>query len=173
MTAINLQDDLVEELRRLFEPFLYKAPPDISELEEPESGDGNTGQAIRRVPLRIYPQDLPVQLSEEEQDPVPYIIVRINGGADPGGESSFHTVKLVLVIGIWDDDRNNQGHKDVLNIIQKIYERFSKNPCLNSRSVYTGQFDWALQEDSCFPYYFGACSMSFYISAIRREDPLA
>ena len=171
MTPINLQDDLVDELKRLFEPFLYKAPIDINdESEETENGSDH---AFKRVPLNIYPQALPVQETDDEADPVPYIIVRLNSGYDPGRESSFNTVKLVLVIGIWDDDLSNQGHRDVLNIIQKIYERFSKDPCLNRRSVYTGQFDWALQEDGYFPYHFGACSMSFNIAAIRREDPLA
>lgn len=173
MTPTNLQDDLVEELKRIFEPFAYKAPCDIE--DEPEETVRETaGQPrYKRVPLNVYPQSLPVQESDEDADPVPYLIVRLSGGSDPGGESSVNTVKLVIIIGIWDDDLSNQGHRDVLNIIQKIYERFSKDPCLNRRAAYTGDWNWALQEDGYFPYHFGACSMSFNIAAIRKEDPLA
>ena len=59
MTPINLQDDLVDELKRLFEPFLYKAPIGINdESEETENGSDH---AFKRVPLNIYPQALPVQ----------------------------------------------------------------------------------------------------------------
>lgn len=170
MTPLNLQDDLVAELKTLFEPFLYKIPPDLENLD---TEDGETTASVKRVPLNVYSQALPVQQSDEEEDPVPYLIVRLSSGADPGGESSFNTVKLVIIIGIWDDSLDNQGHRDVLNIIQKIYERFSKNPCLNHRAAYTGEFNWAAQEDGYFPYFFGACSMSFNIAAIRREDPLA
>lgn len=176
MTPINLQDDLVDELKHLFEPFAYKAPLDIEDFEdETEDSEKEAAEQPRykRVPLNVYAQALPVQESDEDADPVPYLIVRLSSGSDSGGESSFNTVKLVIIIGIWDDDLSNQGHRDVLNIIQKIYERFSKNPCLNHRSVYTGEWNWALQEDGYFPYYFGACSMSFNIAAIRREDPLA
>lgn len=169
MTPLDLQDDLVAELKELFQPFLYKVPMDLEDLD---TGDGGAA-ASKRVPLNVYSQALPVQQSDEEEDPVPYLIVRLSSGEDPGGGSSFNTVKLVIIIGIWDDALDNQGHRDVLNIIQKIYERFSKNPCLNHRSVYTGEFNWAAQEDGYFPYFFGACSMSFNIAAIRREDPLA
>lgn len=170
MTPLDLQDDLVAELKELFQPFLYKVPMDLEDLD---TEDGEAAALAKRVPLNVYSQALPVQQSDEEEDPVPYLIVRLSSGEDSGGESSFNTVKLVIIIGIWDDALDNQGHRDVLNIIQKIYERFSKNPCLNHRSVYTGEFNWAAQEDGYFPYFFGACSMSFNIAAIRREDPLA
>ena len=170
MTPLDLQDDLVAELKELFQPFLYKVPMDLEDLD---TEDGGAAASVKRVPINVYSQALPVQQSDEEEDPVPYLIVRLSSGEDPGGESSSNTVKLVIIIGVWDDALDNQGHRDVLNIIQKIYERFSKNPCLNHRSVYTGEFNWAAQEDGYFPYFFGACSMSFNIAAIRREDPLA
>lgn len=173
MTPINLQDDLVEELGQLFEPFLYKVPLDLADIEDDMEEKSEAEREPKRVPLNIYSQALPVQQSDADIEPVPYIIVRLNSGSDPGGRESFNTVKVVLVIGIWDDDRDNQGHRDVLNIIDKIYARFSKDPYLKNRAVYTGEFDWVLQEDGYFPYHFGACSMEFHIAAIRREDPLA
>lgn len=172
MTPVNLQDDLVDELKHMFAGHVYKTPIDLEDVEdEPDSSEKK--QTCKYVPLSVYAQAIPIQESDEDADPVPYLIVRLSSGSDPGGESSFNTVKLVVIIGIWDDDLQNQGHRDVLNIIQEIYERFSKNPCLNKRSVYTGAFNWMVQEDGYFPYHFGACTMNFYIPAIRREDPLA
>lgn len=156
MTALELQDDLVAELEHIFAPYLYKHPGDTD-----------------RVPLRVYPQSLPVQETDEEEEPVPYIIVRLSSGEDLGGSASVNTVKLVIIVGIWDDALDAQGHRDVMNIIQKIYERFSKDPCLNHRSVFAGDFHWMLQEDGYFPYHFGACSLVFQIAAIRREDRFA
>lgn len=153
MTALELQDDLVAELERMFKQNRYR-----------RIGEEN------RVPLQVFPQALPIQETDDDEEPVPYIIVRLSSGEDPGGADSFNTVKLVIIIGIWDDDLKAQGHRDVMNIISKIYERFSKDPFLNHRSVYTGEFHWMLQEDGYFPYHFGACSLSFNIAAIRREN---
>ena len=152
MTPIMLQDELVEEMKLLLANYLYKTP------------------AGERIPINVFAQNIPVNETDEDEDPIPYIIVRLNSGDDDGTRDSFNRVKLVIIIGIWDDSLDNQGHRDILNIIQKVYERFHTNPNLNNKAVYAGEFNWALQEDTYYPYSFGACSLNFNIAAIRRED---
>lgn len=153
MTPLMFQWELVEELKKMFRHHLYKQPG-TKEL----------------VPIHVFEQELPMNESDDDDDPAPYIIVRLSDGDDPGTRDSFNTVKLVIIIGIWDDDLEAHGHRDVLNIIQKIYERFQTNPNLNGVAVSTGEFHWAIQQDGYFPYFFGACSMEFRIAALRRED---
>ena len=176
MTPLELQDDLVDELKAMFEQHTFKVP-DYDVIESPDENNEieprfQTPTPFKRVPLNIYAQQLPVQESDDDTDPVPYIIVRLNSGHDIGDGASVNAVKLIVIIGIWDDDSTNQGHRDVMNIIQDIYERFSKTPSLKNKYAFAGDFNWALQEDAYFPYHFGACSMAFNIPAIRREDPL-
>ena len=152
MTPLMLQDDLVEEIRRIFEGCRYREP------------SGNC------VPVNVFAQNIPVNQTDEEDEPFPYIIVRLGSGSDSGKGDSFNTVDISMVIGTWDDSADAQGHRDVMNMIQKIYERFHEAPCLNGRAVYTGEFEWVMREDLYHPYFFGACGMSFNIPAIRRED---
>ena len=155
MTPLMLQDELVEEMKRLLSDYLYKSP----------SGE--------RVPMKVYSQSLPVNETDDEDDPIPYVIVRLNTGADDGTRDSNNTVKLVIVVGIWDDDLENQGHRHVSNVIQKVYHRFQTNPNLNGKAVSDGKFSWMIQEDNYYPFFFGACSLNFHIAAIRREDEFA
>ena len=155
MTPVMLQDELVEEMKRLLADNLYKTP--AGELTE----------------INVFAQSIPVNETDDDEDPIPYIIVRLNSGKDDGTRDSFNTVELVIIIGIWDDSLDSQGHRDVLNIIQKVYERFHKTPNLNNKAVYAGDFNWSLQEDGYYPYFFGACSLKFNIAAIRREDEFA
>lgn len=155
MTPLDLQDELVVELKRLFSDYLYKNP------------------AGERVPINVYKQNIPVNETDDETDPIPYIIVRLNNGRDDGKKDSFNTVKLVVIIATFDDALDSQGYRDVLNIIQKIYQRFQTNPNLNGKAAYSGEFNWVLQDDNYYPYAFGACSLEFCIAAIRREDPFA
>ena len=155
MTPLELQDELVAEMRRIFKGCLYKTPGD--EL----------------VPLNVFAQSIPVNETDDDEDPIPYIIIRLNSGEDSGSKDSMNTVKLVVIIGIYDHGLDAQGHRDVMNIIQKVYERFHKDPNLNGKAVYAGEFNWAMQEDTYYPYSFGACSLNFRIAAIRREDPFA
>lgn len=155
MTPLNLQDDLIEELGSIFAPLLYKTP------------------AGERVPINIYAQHLPIPDTDDDEDPVPYLIVRLQSGDDDGGRDSSNVVSVVIIAGIWDDSSQAQGHRDVMNIVQKIYQRFAEEPNLKNRAAFTGDFHWQTQEDNYYPYFFGACSMKFNIAAIRREDPYA
>ena len=155
MTPLELQDELVEEMSRILDGYTYKTP------------EGE------RIPVNVFPQNIPMNKTDDEEDPVPYIIVRLSRGEDDGTRDSFNTVSVVVIIGIWDDSLDVQGHRDVMNIIQKIYQRFHENPDLNRKAAYAGDFKWAIHDDAYYPYSFGACHMKFHIAAVRREDCLA
>lgn len=152
-TPLTLQDELAAEIGRILKENRYKKP----------SGD--------MVPLQVFTQNVPINETDDEDDPIPYAIVRMISGKDTGEKDSFNTVKVVLIIGMFDDALDAQGYRDVMGVIEKIYARFHKDPNLNGVARYAGEFDWMLQDDSYYPYTFGACTMNFYIPAIRREDP--
>ena len=71
-------------------------------------------------------------LAEEQTvpDPYPYVIVRIGDG-EIKDENSAQEANITLLIGTYEPDYDKQGHKDVLNIIAKVYVRFAKMPVLN------------------------------------------
>ena len=194
MTPEYFQDALCEEIRNLLKDRKYKKPP--KEPEEPEfdvdmyddpdeetdSPDEEPVEDTEKVelpqpelvPITVYPQNIPVPLSmDQDENPVPYIIVRLNTGTDDNTYDSEYIMKVVVIMGVWDDDRKAQGHRELLNIINLVYARFKTNPCLAGQYVYRGGFKWDIQEDGYYPYYFGAFEMNFAIPAIRREDPLA
>ena len=155
MVPDMLQDDLVEEMKRLFAEDRFKAP----------SG--------KRIPINVFTQSLPILESDEDDDPAPYIIVRLISGEDSGTSDSNHSVKVLWIIGIYDDDLSNQGHRSVMHIINTIYRRFKTDPNLNNKYVCDESFKWEVQDDAYHPYFFGAVTINFNIPAIRREDKFA
>lgn len=154
MTAIELQDNLAGELARLFKG----------------RGFGNASRA--RVPLNVFVQNLPVEFSDDDSDPVPYLEVILNGGEDEGAKDSFNVVHLSLVCCLFDDSRKAQGHRDLMGVIQNVYRRFHEDPRLGD-SFCLGNFEWVIQDESYYPYYIGAMKMDFAIPAVRRVDPYA
>lgn len=148
---------------------------DDTESEEEEDKDSHDKESdyVKRRPLRIFAQDVPINETDDDFDPAPYIIVRAKSGDDDGTADGVNTVQIILIIAIWDDDNDSQGYRDVLDIIQKIYIRFHKEPMLNNQFMYAGNFHWALQEDNYWPYFFGACTLNFNIPSIRRENEFA
>ena len=152
-----LQDDLVDECKRLFAEDRFKVP------KTPDNPEGNP------IQINVFPQSLPIAYSDEDDDPVPYIIVRIVNGIDEGKSDSKHSVRVDVIIGMYDDESSAQGHRSVMHIINTLYKRFMTNPNLNDKYVYDGPFEWGVQDDAYYPFYFGAVKMQFTIPAIRRE----
>ena len=173
MVATLLQDALVEELKIIFKDLRYKNPQ--GELSE----------------INVFPQALPIPAPatppEEEapeyleeglgvtdpvkvEDPYPYAIVRIEDGKieDIDGDQA---VTVLIILGAYNDDLKNQGHKDILNMIQRIYERFAKNAILAKKYECVHPITWTLQEEESYPYFIGGVALSFNTLKIRREDP--
>lgn len=158
MTATILQEKLVEEMSVIFKDDLFK---------------DSMGKYTK---MNIFEQNLPIRQDEDAPDPIPYIIVRLETGTTKSGIDP-QEVLVTLLIGYFDDDAGNNGHKGVLGIIQKVQERFEKEPMLAHQFMFMNDeqhpFDWALQDEESFPYFFGAASMTFKTAAIRKEDKFA
>lgn len=154
MTATILQEELVKELEAIFKSDLFK---------------NSLGEYVK---LNIYEQQLPIREDEDAPDPMPYIIVRIETGSTKSGTDP-QEVLVTMLFGYFDDSPENNGHKGVLGMIQKVHERFEKQPMLANQFMFQDPFDWALQDEESFPYFFGAASMTFKTAAIRKEDKFA
>lgn len=172
MVATFLQQELADELKKIFGGFRLKNP-------QGEESELNIFEQLLPMPEPTAQEEVPPELLEnglaEEQtapDPYPYIIVRIADG-EIKDENSAQDANITLLFGTYEPDYNKQGHKDILNIIAKIYERFAKYPVLNGK--YTIQYPilWTLQDEESYPFYFGGMNLTFEIAAIRREDPYA
>lgn len=151
MTASILQDELCNELERIFSHQTFKSP------------DGEKK-------LKAYKQYLPLSEEDEENEngPHPYIVVRI---VDGNSELEKSGCNILLVIGIWDNGRELQGHKTLLNIINDIQQRFLENPLLGRQFIANPKITWTLQEedaDTTWPYFYGGMYMSFETAGIGR-----
>lgn len=154
MTATMLQEEIVKELESIFRGDLFK---------------NSLGEYVK---LNVYEQQLPIREDEDSPDPMPYIIVRLETGSTKSGTDP-QEVLVTLLFGYFDDSPENNGHKGVLGMIQKVHERFEKQPMLANQFMFQDPFDWALQDEESFPYFFGAASMTFKTAAIRKEDKFA
>ena len=157
MNARELQTAQVADLNKLFKDSLYKTPS--GEMAKPS----------------FFKQFLPKRQSEEDDDPFPYGIIRLDNGAIAGGTDP-HKVGTIILIGIFDDAPENQGHTAVLEIMEKIQEHYQNNPViadLNGRII--GRLDtqtpisWALQDEESYPYFFGGLNLTWDLPAPRTK----
>lgn len=170
MVAAFLQSELVDELKEILKNMKLKNP-------QGEMTSINIIEQLLPMPEPLDLEKIPPEILEnglvEEQtalDPYPYILVRIEDG-EIKDENSAQKVNIWLLIGIFEKAYDKQGHKDILNIIAKIYERFAKFPVLNGKYTIQYPIVWSLQDADYYPFYFGDMNLSFEIAAVRREDP--
>lgn len=172
MTARELQPAIKKDLEALFEKTTFKAPPDLPHNRPAYQFDGPEQEPPEEVPrsakLSVFEQELPIRDGEAE-DPYPYIIVRLDtGGIDTPTDP--HKVNVILLVGIYDDDRQNQGHKTVLEVIERIQAHYEKEPTLCGAAFqFTDPFKWVLQDEPSYPYFYGACNLAFNLYANRTE----
>lgn len=155
-TPFDLQDALVAEIKKLFAGFPLK------------DAKGE------RTALKVYAQDLPETETDDEDgtDPAPYCIVKLVDGTAGGDKNS---VRVVLVFCVRDAARDRQGHRDVLTLIFRVYERFAKHPYILNfvfPADDTAAFEWAIQDEDTYPYNIGACKLTFDSPSVQKEDPL-
>ena len=148
MTPLGLQADLAEEIENITRHMSFQ---------------DKLGKEVR---LKAFKQSLPMLKNDEDVEPFPYVIVRIVDGDMP---NNGEMIKIILIIGIYDNDEKAQGHMQILNIMQDIKERFRKNPILSKKYIASEEIKWTLQEEDTYPYFFGGMELNWQTQSIQRE----
>lgn len=160
MTVCQLQKDLVEDIEETLSGMLFK---------------DSKGNLVR---MKAYCQDVPKRqhemkagavMPEEEEDPYPFCVVRAESG---GMFNGSQRVSIVLIIAVFNDDMQNQGQQELLNIFHRLAERFIKNPVLKDkyRLVQGEGISWILDDEDRYPYFIGGMAMKWDTFFTERED---
>lgn len=166
MTAYALQKELGIEIEALLSNMVFK---------DVKGAHANIKSYLQSLPVKEQNvQTGDIMPPEGETEVYPYCIIKLCSGCLKSAQS-VHEVKTILRFGIFDDDMKCQGHQAILNIIQKIIERFTKDPVLNNRYRMNEEdgISWAFNEQDRYPYYFGTLEMTWNIACIKREDKYA
>lgn len=150
MIPTDLQSSLRNRIIKIFEGDLFKNPDGVY------------------VPMQVFEQHLP-QKESKEQNFYPYVIVQLNTG-EQKAELEQHKAPILFIIGVYYDGKDNQGHKEVMGIINKLFENFSKFPMQDKRYEIDFPLRWGLHEEDVAPYYYGAVETTWKLPTFRRQD---
>lgn len=131
--------------------------------------------------MKAYCQEVPKRKQEikigalmdeedsEDEDPYPFCVVKAeSGGICRGGQQ----ISIILIIAVFNDDTQNRGHQELINIFTKIAERFIKNPVLKEKYRLDLQegINWILDDEDRFPYFVGGMVMKWETFFMEKED---
>lgn len=154
MTHYDLMKDLIKDIEEILKDVQTKKV----------SGEMVSG-------VKGYEQSLPIITEDEEDESqlFPYFIVRMTeGSTDDDGNPWTDTTNILL--GIYDDDKEANGHRNIMTMIQRITDKFAKDPLLNNKFRAAEKMDWALQDEDTYPFYFGGIEMKFSVPKMGRSD---
>ena len=144
MTALYLQEALMAEVKEILK--------DI--ITENESGGRVSG-------VNVFKQQLPVFRGNERE-----ASKTLDGNTkvdDPW------TVTAGIYLGVRDSDRENQGHRHVMVMIQRIVDRFVSEPLLDNKYWAQQDMEWALDTENLHPNFYGAVCIRFSVPKIGRR----
>lgn len=150
MTAFAMQEDLVQELKKLFSEFRISKKQELKKIN-------------------VFVQDIPFSQNKKDMEEIfPYIIVRLEEG---GISNDKNSCQVVLVFGVCDNDVNRQGYKDLLNMMQEVLYHYATEKIIAQRYSIGNDMEWLIQDgDNLFPYYIGAITFEVELPVIRVFD---
>lgn len=121
------------------------------------------------VSMSAYCQFLPIPQSADEDDEndfIPYTLVKLQTGEKDGSDPYVITVGLVICVCNY--GLNREGHFDLMNVIQRLSARFAKDPYVGNFEVQPS-FNFALQESDTYPYYYAGVILKFNAPTTIKE----
>lgn len=140
MIPVDLQDGLESRVVNALSGLTFRIP------------DGE------EVPINVYKQQLPERETEDDLSLYPYVIIKLSDG-EQSEEGGPQTIKVLMVIGVFDEGLNNQGYRDVTTIIQKIHQDLLSTPLVNKKFILEYPFKWVIHDEDVYPFYFGGIEM--------------
>lgn len=154
MTPVFMINALHEELKKIIGD--YKFPSE-------KKGELKT--------INIYDYDLPRKTQvDKNYSPVPYLIIDLmDGNIDSEMDGYKVSAGLVFCCNNKYDDQN--GKQDLLNVFDKIINRFRANPVFGKYKMLL-PLKWVIETEDTYPFAIGAMQITVEIPDIAREDLL-
>lgn len=127
-TEFLLQEEIRKQLENLFEGTSY------------ETSEGNRK-------MNVYGQYLPSKTADKTIYPL--VQVTILEGKMKINDTK--TTNMGIVVGNFDTNKEFEGYKNLMNMIEKIKQFFEKNIVFGAYEV--EELNWNINEDNLFPYF--------------------
>lgn len=150
---IGLQDALCDEVREI--------------LQDVQTTNA-AGQLVSG--FSVYPQQLPVVQDQDDIQLLPYALVVIDSGETQEASDPW-SVQMDIIVGLYDEDPANQGHRRLAALLERIANRFVRRPLLGHYWTAQPKMRQALQTSDYWPQFFGVLEITFTMYKGDREDP--
>jgi len=152
LTVIDLLDALAEESREALKGFCLR------------SAKGN------EIPLNIYTQNLPLKEEKNDEKLYPYVCVCYESSDIENAHEGKELADIYFVVGIIDKEKDNQGFRDVLQILERLKQHFFRKGIIKGAFRLEYPVKTMLQDEDTYPYFMGGIQAKCELFIITEED---
>ena len=149
-SIFELEDALVEFLAQNVEDFRLRSNEQSDELVAPRVWSG------------YVPRDEVGQIMPGDISTYPAVIVSAQSGA---GDHVSDTVAVLIVIGCFDNELDQQGYRDCVNVAQRVRDRIREESVIRNRYAWQPPLNWRAvrRGGGDFPYFFAEIDVNFVL----------
>lgn len=152
---VSLQDELIEILEKELRNLYF------------ENSKGE------RVEMNIYKQHIPPSTDNNEDYPIPCMVVKIVSGVKHNDYVSNRgqTLKIVIIVGIKNSGsaKEKATSMDAIGVVERISNIILTTPL--QHFILDSDIEWAMNDDDdVYPYEFAGLEMQFKGVQIEREE---
>ena len=159
MIALNLQDALVARLQDIFSDYALPTKSGAKKIVKvfPQYLPQPKGPKVKPRGEDAQEEDAEdIYGPEDFEENFPCIIVKFDEGTDKEENAPDATrISVRILIGAYDSSPDEQGYRDVMNIMETIRQEFLSARYLERRYRLEMPFKWYLFEDQPWPVFFG------------------
>jgi hypothetical protein len=158
MIALNLLDSLVARYQKIFSDYALPTKGGAEKnvkvfsqyLPQPKGPTVKPrGEAAEEPADNVYgPEDFEANF--------PCVVVKLDEGTDKEENAPDATrIGVRILVGVYDENPNCQGYRDVMNIMETIRQDLLTTRYLERKYRLEMPFAWYLFEDQPWPVFFG------------------
>lgn len=162
----GLQDALCDEIKEILQDVQT-----VNVSGETVHGFSVYAQQLPKVEAPML-EKLPQAYRRDPDAPFfPYALVMCQG-REAGEIDEKWAVHMRVLLAIHDSNRDNQGHRRLIPMLERVSDRFLRKPLLGSYWTARPEIDQYLQQEDYWPYFFGVTDITFDMHKQCREDPI-
>ncbi len=124
------------------------------------------------IPVNIYTQNVPLKEGKDDEKTYPYVCVCFDSSDIENLYDGKELLDIYFLIGVIDREKDRQGYRDVLHIIERIKQHFFRKGIIENAFRLGCPIKTALETADIYPYFVGGIEAKCELFTVTEEDKL-
>lgn len=122
------------------------------------------------IPINVYTQNLPLKEGKDDERIYPFVCVAYDSSDIADSYEGKELVDIYFLIGIIDKEKDNQGYRDVLQMIERIRQHFFRKGIIKNAFRLEYPVHTEIQQENTYPYFVGGINAKCELFIVTEED---